>query len=208
LSLDLGVAMSLGLTVGLCVTGVLHVIHWYQRGMLEGLNRASAAEAAMRLSNPAMLNVALLVGLGAAPLALSSLPPMREVAIVAAVSAIASAVVCLSVLPSLLASPLGWFLAPADVRRLDPLLPRLRALVAKWSQRAAAVEDEAELIPMPQAPRAPHFIDAPTEAPTPTRRAVISVGDERREIAEGPHAALQAKLQGLRRPRTGDSPAS
>ena len=161
----------------------------------------------MQLSRPAIINMAILAGLGAAPLAMSSLVALREAAIVAAISAIASAVVCMSVLPAMLASPLGWFLAPSDVRRLDPLWPRVQAFIAKWRQ-TAVIEDEAELIPLPQAPRAPHFVDAPAEAPAPMRRAVLSVGDERREIAEGPHAALQAKLQGLRRPRTGDSPAS
>jgi hypothetical protein len=152
--------------------------------------------------------MALLAGLGTGPLALSSLMPLREAAIVAAISAIASAVVCMSVLPAMLASPLGWFLAPAEVRRLDPLWPRVQALVARWRQTPAVVEDEAELIPLPQAPRAPHFVDAPATPPTRVRRTALSAGDERREIAEGPHAALQAKLQGLRRPRAGDSPTS
>jgi hypothetical protein len=208
LSLDLGVAMSLGLTIGLSLAGVLHVLRWYQRGMSDGLDRVAAAEAAMQLSNPAMLTMALLAGLGAGPLALSSLMPLREAAIVAAISAIASAVVCMSVLPAMLASPLGWFLAPVELRRLDPLWPRVQALVARWRQTPAAVEDEAELIPLPQAPRVPHFVDAPAAPPTRVRRTALSAGDERREIAEGPHAALQAKLQGLRRPRAGDSPTS
>jgi hypothetical protein len=212
LSLDLGVAMSLGLTVGLSVASVLDVIHWYHCGMLDSHDRASAAEGAVQLSRPAIINMAILAGLGAAPLALSSLVALREVAIVAAISAIASAVVCMSVLPAMLASPLGWFLASAEVRRLDPLWPRVQALVAKWRQ-TAVIEDEAELIPLPQAPRAPHFADAPAaapaKAPAPGLRPVLSLGaHERREIAEGPHAALQAKLQGLRRPRTGDSPVS
>jgi hypothetical protein len=213
LHLDLGVAMSLALVVGLSVASVLYVIHWYQRGMLDSPDRASAAADAMQLGRPALVTTALLAGFGAAPLALSTLAPLREVAIVAAVSAAASAIVCLSVLPAILASPLGWFLAPAKVRQLDPLWPRIQALVAQWRQAAAPPEDGAELIPLPQAPRAPHFADAPAAAPaTPpaqVRRPVLSMGaDERREIAEGPHAALQAKLQGLRRPRSGDSPAS
>jgi hypothetical protein len=209
LHLDLGMAMSLVLVVGLSAAGVLYVVHWYHRGLQGSLDRTAAAQEAMQVSRSAMINMALLAGLGAAPLMVSSLAPLREVAIIAAVSAAASALVCLAVLPAMLASPLGWFLAPAEVRRLDPLWLRIQALVANWRQPDGPPEDGAELIPLPQAPRAPHFADAPATAPAPVRRPVLSMGaDERREIAEGPHAALQAKLQGLRRPRNGDSPAS
>ncbi len=208
LKIDLGVTMTAALALGVAVEGVVHFINWFQRGMSAGMDRRTAVECAYDNCGTAMFETAAIAGLGLSALAFSPFTPLREVAYLMAATMAASLAVNLVLLPAMLASPLGWFFAPAAMRRLDPLGPKLQAAYAHW--RGAPVVDDAELLPLAQAPKAPHFGDvpAPSPNPAPSRRTILAVNaEERREIAEGPHAALHAKLQGLRRPRTGDSPA-
>jgi uncharacterized protein len=207
LKMDLGVTMTAGLALGVAVEGVVHFINWYQRGLGAGMDRGEAVESACNNCGFAMIETAAIASLGLSALAFSAFTPLREFAYLMVATMMASLAVNLILLPAMLASPLGWFFAPLELRRLDPLWPKLQAHFA--ARRAVPSIDDAELLPLPQPRKGPHFGDIPAPAPSPARRTILAVSpDERREIAEGPHAALHAKLQGLRRPRTGDSATS
>jgi hypothetical protein len=203
--IDLGVAMTAGVALALAAEGTIHFVNWFRQGLSAGLDRRDSVMRAYDQCGVAMIETALIAGAGLAVLSLSAFTPLREVGYLSIAMLTAALAGNLLMLPAILASPLGWFIAPAAIRKLDPLWPRVRARLARQARHVVV---EPELLPLPQPqphpPHAPHFGDEPTPKRTP-----LSVSsDERRELAEGPHSALHAKLQGLRRGRAGDSPAS
>jgi predicted RND superfamily exporter protein len=206
---DLGIAIAAGAAIGVALEGTLHFIHWFRGGLAAGLARREAVLWAFDRAAGPMAEIALIAVAGSAALALSALTPLREFgALLAAMQAVALAGNLL-VLPAMLASPLGWFFATVAMRRADPLWPRVQDWWQSWravpESSAESAEDMAPVLPLPKSPPAPHF----PGQPAPNRRTGLPANaDERRELAEGPHSALHAKLQSLRRPRTGDSSAT
>ncbi|HYO24185.1 MAG TPA: MMPL family transporter, partial [Lacipirellulaceae bacterium] len=221
MKVDLGIAMTAAVALGLAVEGTMHFAAWFRRAQAAGLDRRAAARRAYDQCGGPMIESALIAALGLGTLAFSAFTPIREFGALMVAMLGASLVGNLLLLPAILGSPLGWCFAPAPVRRLDPLRPKLAAWYeARFGRRHAGADhahgepegraphdrrDGAELLPLPHSPGSPHFADEPA----PARRAVLGyTGDDRRDMAEGPHSALHAKLQSLRRPRTGDSAAS
>jgi predicted RND superfamily exporter protein len=203
LRVNLGVAITAGLAIGVALEGTMHVIQWYRRGLAGGLPRRDAViwgyqQSAVTLAESVFISAAVL-----ATFAFSAFAPLREFAALMSVMQVATLAGNLLVLPAILASPLGWFFAPVHVRRDDPLLPKLQAWWESLRQPRTAAP--GAVLPLPHTPAGPHY-GVPA---APTRRTTLPTStDEHRELAEGPHAALHAKLKSLRRPRAGDSAAS
>jgi hypothetical protein len=199
--IDLGIAMTGGVALGIALQGALHLVNWYRDGLARGLTRRDAVARALDGCGASMVETSIIVAASLIVLGLSAFTPIREFGAVMTGMLAMAAATNLLLLPALLASPLGWFFAPSAVRRLDPLWPRIQAT---WEQRRPRRPRVAAVQPVaaPAIPTAgPHFV----EAPTPAGRSALDMGAERRQIAEGPHAALHAKLQSLRHPRRGDS---
>jgi hypothetical protein len=203
LRVNLGVAITAGLAIGIALEGTMHVIQWYRRGLAGGRTRRDAVlwgyeQSALTLMESVLISIAIL-----AMFTFSAFAPLREFAALMTVMQLAALAGNLLVLPAILASPLGWFFAPVEVRRADPLWPKLQGW---WeSLRKPEAGTSGAVLPLPKTPPAPHYA-AP--ASPPGRTTLPTSTDEHRELAEGPHAALHAKLKSLRRPRTGDSATS
>jgi hypothetical protein len=208
--IDLGVAMTAGVALGLAAEGVFHFVNWYRRGLGMGHDRWGAVAYAYDNCGVAMVESGLIAGAGLAVFSLSAFTPLREVGHLSVAMITASLVGVLLILPAILTTRLGWFFAPLAMRKLDPLWPRIQE---RWALlRSKRRKSEPEVIPIPaphiaELPRGPHYGDDPAAAPA--KRTPLTIGpDQRRELADGPHAALHAKLQGMRRPRSGDSPTT
>ena len=147
-------------------------------------------------------------GRGRAVSRFSAFTPIREFGVLMIAMLAAALVGNLLMLPAILASPLGWFFAPAAVRRLDPLWPKVQELFARRRARRPAAVARPRHRPAPSAASAARAALRGRAGARAARAPLQPVADERREMADGPHAALHAKLQELRRPRTGDSPAT
>ncbi len=202
--IDLGIMMIGGVALALAVEGTIHYITWFQRCLDLGLTRRDAVLRAYDRCGTAMIETALVGGLGLTVLTFSAFTPIRQFGYLLPAMLVAALAGNLLLLPAILASPLGWFFAPLEMRRREPLWAMIQAhFVGK-----RRVAGDARPGATPGAPRSPHF-DSP---PQPARRAasspVASAADQRQDLAEGPHAALHAKLQQLRRATRGDSPAS
>ncbi len=202
---DLGIAMTGGVALGLALHGGMHMVNWYRDGLTRGMTRRDAVMRALDGCGVPMVESSVIVAASTIVLGLSAFTPIREFGAVMTGLLVATTACNLLLLPAMLASPLGWFFAPIAVRRLDPLWPRIQA---SWEQlrprRSSAPVERPTASPAAQ-PAGPHFV----EGPTPATRSVVEMGaEQRRQIAEGPHAALHAKLQSLRGHRRGDSAAS
>jgi predicted RND superfamily exporter protein len=200
---DLGLLMTAGVALGAAVDGAIHFTTWFRRCSAIGRSRQDAVLQAFDRCAPAMIEIALIAGIGLSVFGFSAFTPTRQLGYLMAAMLGASLVGNLLMLPAMLASPLGWFFAPRSVRRADPIWSRLAfRLASAWSSVVPKRGIQETSAPPPHRP---HFIDEPALG---HRLAPTAQGDVRRELAEGPHAALHAKLQKLRRSPTGDSPAS
>lgn len=204
IKVDLGITMTAAVALGLALEGTIHFIAWFRRSRDRGVARRDAVLHACHRCGPALIETALIGGLGLTVLGFSSFAPIREFGVLIPAALAASLVGNLLILPTILASPLGWFFASAAVRHREPLWEMVKA---RRSGQPAATAAAGPRLPhmSEQLVQTPHFVDDPQ----PVRRTLLHGGtDERRELADGPHAALHARLQQLRRPRAGDSAAS
>jgi hypothetical protein len=196
--IDLGFLMTAALALGLAIEGTLHVIARFRRQLKLGLSRTDAVIQTYGRCGRAMLDTALIVGGSVAALGLAAFTPVRDVGWLLPVMLTAALAGQLVVMPAVLASPLGWFFAPLEERRRQPLWPALQAYLGKWRRDSS----RRRLVSPRPAPSAPHF----GPPAVPVRRAMkASSSDDSRELVDGPHAALHAKLQKLRR-RAGETP--
>lgn len=185
--LDMGVALVGGLALGLALDGFVHYVAWFRRGLRAGLFRQEAARMALARCAPASLDATLAVGVGFGALTLSQVTFVHQLGL-AAFGAEATAVVgILLMLPAILVSPLGRLLGAAGAaERTEEGIGAIRIAPAEESdfdRRGGRTDVAAATVP----------------APNHRGRSAHPVGDERHDAIEGPHAALQAKLQRLRR---------
>jgi hypothetical protein len=203
MKVDLGLAMTAGAALGVALEGTIHFTHWFRNGQKRGLGRDEAVMWAYDHCGAAIVDTAIVAGLGLLVLTLSAFMPVRQFGYFMTAMLPVALAGNLLLLPAMLASPLGWLFAPAATRREKLNWPQVEAWVPK--RKAAEPQGEMEVLPLPQSlphPQPmPHHVDEPTLA---RRSPQFLTADERREIAEGPHSALHAKLQSLRRPRAGD----
>ena len=81
----------------------------------------------LNLGNGDAACTALIAALGLAVLGLSPFTPVRQFGLLMVAMLAAALAGNLLMLPAILASPAGWFFAPADIRQRDPLWPKLQA---------------------------------------------------------------------------------
>lgn len=188
---NMGVALAASVGLGVSLTSVIHYLFWFRRASGLGYGRRDAALIAHDRTAAAMVQVVLVVGLGLGVLALGGFSPMQQLGYLAPAMTSLALACQSSLLPALVAGPLGrWFGAVTEIR----------------SQPAT---EEAATAPQP--------LNGELEAGRARPAAAIRIDaggrghaaplDERREPAEDPHVNLQERLRRLRR-RAGDSPNS
>jgi len=186
MNIDMAVLPVAVLAAGMALDGTLHFFTWFRRGAAAGLFCPQAARMAYCRCAPATVDALLAGGAALAALGLSEIAAARLLAPLGLGILIVSAASTLLLLPAMAAGPLGRFLGA----------------LAEPSLAAAGVKAAPEISAFPGRADAA----AATAAPAPHRvRPAAIPADERREPTDAPHAALQAKLQRLRR---GDRPSS
>lgn len=167
---DMGVVTLATTALILGVDAALHYFAAYRRAAARGFERGVASLMASSESMPGAIDVALAGCLGFAVLAASGLASLELFGLAAIPLALAAIGTACLALPALAAGQLAWYFgAPALPRRDE------ESVVAPGHQEAVAAV----------APPRPHVLPLPA--------------DMRQDTAEGPHSALHAKLQRLRR---------
>jgi uncharacterized protein len=120
-TLDIGSVMTASVALGMAVDGTFHFLTFFRRGLAAAggpgsrSGRAAAVQAAFRHSAPALLQTALVCGIGILAFTASSFAPTRRFAWMLALLVAAALVGDLVVLPAFLTTRLGAWFRPARV---------------------------------------------------------------------------------------------
>jgi predicted RND superfamily exporter protein len=120
-TLDIGSVMTASVALGMAVDGTFHFLTFFRRGLAASAGpaspygRAAAVQAAFRHSAPALLQSALVCGLGILAFTASPFAPTQRFAWMLSSLVAAAVVGDLVVLPALLATPAGRWFRPARV---------------------------------------------------------------------------------------------
>jgi predicted RND superfamily exporter protein len=119
--LDIGSVMTASVALGMAVDGTFHFLTFFRRGLAASAGpaspygRAAAVQAAFRHSAPALLQSALVCGLGILAFTASPFAPTRRFAWMLSLLVAAALVGDLVVLPALLTTRAGRWFRPARV---------------------------------------------------------------------------------------------
>jgi predicted RND superfamily exporter protein len=120
-TLDIGSVMTASVALGMAVDGTFHFLTFFRRGLaasagpLSPYDRAAAVQAAFRHSAPALLQSALVCGLGILAFTASPFAPTRRFAWMLSLLVAAALVGDLVVLPALLTTRVGRWFRPARI---------------------------------------------------------------------------------------------
>ncbi|MFM7138184.1 MAG: efflux RND transporter permease subunit, partial [Planctomycetota bacterium] len=120
-TLDIGSVMTASVALGMAVDGTFHFLTFFRRGLAVSggpsspSGRRAAVQAAFRHSAPALLQSALVCGVGILAFTASSFAPTRRFAWMLSLLVAAALVGDLVVLPALLTTRLGRWFRPAKV---------------------------------------------------------------------------------------------
>jgi hypothetical protein len=120
-TLDIGSVMTASVALGMAVDGTFHFLTFFRRGLAESggpaarAGRVAAVEAAYRHSAGALVQSALVCGLGILAFTASSFAPTRRFAWMLSLLVAAALVGDLIVLPALLTTRAGRWFRPAKV---------------------------------------------------------------------------------------------
>ncbi len=120
-TLDIGSVMTASVALGMAVDGTFHFLTFFRRGLARAAGpgtpagRTAAVLAAFRHAAPALLQSALVCGLGILSFTASSFAPTQRFAWMLALLVAAAVVGDLVVLPALLTTRLGSWFRPARV---------------------------------------------------------------------------------------------
>ncbi|MCA9229746.1 MAG: MMPL family transporter [Planctomycetales bacterium] len=204
IKVDIGIMMTASVALGVAVDDTVHFLTWFRRGISKGMTRVEAIMLAYDRCATAMLQTTIIGGLGLAVFATSTFTPTQQFGYLM-ISMLAAALVGdLLLLPAILASPFGWFFGGSKTAAAEPAGLTETAIDAAQNQpvpSSVAHTTLPELEPQPL-----HVIE---DEPLPTESSLASSNEQlQKELQEGPHAALHAKLRSLRRESTQDSVSS
>jgi predicted RND superfamily exporter protein len=120
-TLDIGSVMTASVALGMAVDGTFHFLTFFRRGLADSggpaarAGRVAAVEAAYRHSAGALVQSALVCGLGILAFTASSFAPTRRFAWMLSLLVAAALVGDLIVLPALLTTRAGRWFRPAKV---------------------------------------------------------------------------------------------
>lgn len=116
IEVDIGSMMTASVAMGVAVDDTIHFLAWFRGGMREGMSRLRAVKYAFSRVAPAMTQTTLIGGLGLSVFALSTFTPTQRFGTLMLTLLAAALVGDLIFLPALLASPIGRFFEPADIK--------------------------------------------------------------------------------------------
>ncbi len=131
-ALDIGSVMTASVALGMAVDGTFHFLTFFRKGLADSggpasrAGRAAAVQAAFRHSAPALLQTALVCGIGILAFTASPFAPTRRFAWMLSLQVAAALVGDLVVLPAILTTAAGRWFRPARPRR-----PRARRSAAR-----------------------------------------------------------------------------
>jgi hypothetical protein len=153
-----------------------------------------------------MIQTTIIGGLGLAVFAFSAFTPTQQFGILIISTMTAALVGDLLILPAILAGPLGFYFAAESPHKkaIKPLDP---AVAANPSSVQISLQHRHDRIETPQpalpaAPPAPKLefpvVNQP-KGPLIAPKRTVATDEGQKEIIDGPHADLHARLRNLRR---------
>jgi predicted RND superfamily exporter protein len=222
IKVNIGIMMCASVALGIAVTNTIHFLSWFRRGVNDGLDRVQAVILAYNRCSVAMVQTAVIGGLGLAVFGLSTFTPTQQFGYLMLAVLGTSLVGDLLLLPALLAGPLGYYFGGKAPRTNVADLAKSGAFALATERvfyclTQPMIDSEPEILSEPKIPQefvSTVRIDLPaTEIPSrklpteparveapkvPTRAAKITDFDHK-EVIDGPHADLHARLRNLRR---------
>ncbi|NOY30615.1 MAG: MMPL family transporter [Planctomycetes bacterium] len=208
IKVDIGIMMTASVALGVAVDDTVHFLTWFRRGVTRGMDRVEAVMLAYDRCATAMLQTTIIGGLGLAVFATSTFTPTQQFGYLMISMLGAALIGDLLLLPAILVSPLGRFFggkAPAPAAEMPAVeTPSLEATPVGDSLAPIAGEKEPVKGPVqpvaiseiqPKQPE-PLFTDAKVASSDQVANATEQL---QKELQDGPHAALHAKLRNLRR---------
>jgi len=199
--IDVGMMMAAGVAFGVALIGAMHLLAWFRRELIAGLDRRQALATAFELLAEPMLNTTLIAGLGMAVLTTSSLTPMQHFGYLMLAALGLALVGDLIVLPAILASPFSRLLLTAGQAEAASRIRAERAGRSVGAPPPHFAPPAAEPQVRPIAMQSSHS----TPPPPQQRNRAAFAAEGRQDIAHGPHASLHARLLELRRAAGGES---
>lgn len=202
IKIDIGIMLSASIALALALSHTIHYLTCFRRGTALGLNRIESVMFAYDRSAPAILQTAIIGGLGLAVFSLSGFTPTQQFGLLMVGTLAVALVGDLILLPALLAGPLGYYFggkeSVTDTAALA--VPGAFAEATKRILNKLRLTTESEL-PSISETATPVFVDVPTEpAPSAAFAARMAPATEQRtEVIDGAHADLHARLRNLRR---------
>jgi uncharacterized protein len=201
---DIGTMMCASVALGVAVDNTMHFLSWFRRGTALGLDRVQSVLFAYDNCATAMIQTAIIGGLGLIAFTTSSFTPTHQFGYLM-ISILAAALVGdLLILPALLAGPLGYYFGgrtsvtktatlavPGTFAKVTARIRRKLQQQEQFSDHFAPVYPdtvETVILPAPPEPVAPI---EPVYAPAAV--------EERKDLVDGPHSDLHARLRNLRR---------
>jgi len=181
IKVDIGIMMTASVALGVAVDDTVHFLTWFRRGVSQGMDRVEATMLAYDRCATAMLQTTIIGGLGLAVFATSTFTPTQQFGYLMISMLCAALIGDLLLLPAILVSPLGRFFggkAPALATEMPAEMP-------------AGEIQSLEATPADVSPAA--------EEPFAEEKVVSATEQLQKELQDGPHAALHAKLRNLRR---------
>ena len=194
IKVDIGIMMTASVALGVAVDDTIHFLTWFRRGVAMGMNRREAVMLSYDRCATAMMQTTLIGGLGLAVFATSTFTPTQQFGYLMISMLGAALVGDLLLLPALLMSPLGYFFS-------------LGSKVAGGIPQPFVETEQPVALPAEAATASAETEEAPAHVATDKEKELIaavsdssvSAEELEREVTEGPHAALHAKLRSLRR---------
>ncbi len=215
IKVDIGIMMSASVALGVAVDDTIHFLTWFRRGIKLGLGRVQSVMLAYDRCATAMLQTTIIGGLGLAVFATSTFTPTQQFGYLMISMLGAALIGDLLLLPAILVSPLGVcfggsisefgtraLASPgAFAQATKELIEQLQASgqLQEIGSSTAQNQDGGN-----QAQEKPSTLPAAAtpskDAMQPTQVTRTSLTDEdRKDLVDGPHAALHARLRSLRR---------
>jgi len=208
IKVDIGIMMTASVALGVAVDDTVHFLTWFRRGVTKGMDRVEAVMLAYDRCATAMLQTTIIGGLGLAVFATSTFTPTQQFGYLMISMLGAALIGDLLLLPAILVSPLGRFFggkAPAPAAEMPAVeAPSLEATPADDSLALPGEPIVGEKEPVqpvaiseiqPKQPE-PLFTDGKVASSDQVANATEQL---QKELQDGPHAALHAKLRNLRR---------
>lgn len=198
IKVDIGIMMTASVALGVAVDDTIHFLTWFRRGIAMGLDRRGSIMLSYDRCATAMTQTTLIGGLGLAVFATSTFTPTQQFGYLM-ISMLAAALVGdLLLLPALLMSPLGYFFSlGTKAISIEAVQQQVVEEEAIEEVPELAIEEEpAEEVPIDETPI---DVERERELIAAIQESGMTKEQLEREVLDGPHAALHAKLRKLRR---------